>query len=128
MTQTDWLIYGASGYTGRRIAEEAVRRGHRPLLAGRTASQVRAVAEGLGLPWRVFPIDDACALRAALADVRLILLTAGPLSSQAALVVEACLATGTQYLDTNNEIPVMQGIYAYDVPARQQGIALQKKG
>ena len=44
-----WLLYGASGYTGRMIAEEAVRRGHRPVLAGRSAERVRPLAESLGL-------------------------------------------------------------------------------
>ena len=29
-----WLLYGAYGYTGRLIAEEAVKRGLRPVLAG----------------------------------------------------------------------------------------------
>lgn len=29
----DWMIYGATGYTGVLVAEEAVRRGHKPLLA-----------------------------------------------------------------------------------------------
>ncbi|GAC1365932.1 MAG: hypothetical protein NVS2B12_21360 [Ktedonobacteraceae bacterium] len=30
------MLYGAYGHTGTLIAEEAVRRGHRPLLAGRS--------------------------------------------------------------------------------------------
>ena len=30
-----WLLYGAYGYTGELIAEEAIARGHRPVLAGR---------------------------------------------------------------------------------------------
>ena len=35
----DWMIYGATGYTGQLVAQEAVKRGHKPLLAGRSASQ-----------------------------------------------------------------------------------------
>jgi short subunit dehydrogenase-like uncharacterized protein len=31
----DFLIYGATGYTGSLIAHEAVRRGARPFLTGR---------------------------------------------------------------------------------------------
>jgi short subunit dehydrogenase-like uncharacterized protein len=38
---SDWLIYGANGYTGTLIAKEAVSRGLRPVLAGRS----RGVAE-----------------------------------------------------------------------------------
>jgi hypothetical protein len=40
----DFLIYGATGYTGSLIADEAVRRGFRPILGGGT----------LG-PWRRWP-------------------------------------------------------------------------
>ena len=36
-----WMIYGANGYTGPLLAEEAVRRGHRPILAGRSAEKLK---------------------------------------------------------------------------------------
>ena len=44
------LIYGATGYTGRRIAQAAVERGLRPILAGRN---LRSFKPGPGryLPW-----------------------------------------------------------------------------
>jgi short subunit dehydrogenase-like uncharacterized protein len=35
------LIYGANGYTGRLVVEEAVRRGLRPVLAGRDHAAIR---------------------------------------------------------------------------------------
>ncbi len=35
-----FLIYGANGYTGRLLVEEALRRGQRPLLGGRNAKAV----------------------------------------------------------------------------------------
>ena len=35
-----WMIYGANGYTGEMIAREAVRRGFRPVLAGRRQETV----------------------------------------------------------------------------------------
>jgi len=34
-SRSDWMLYGAYGRTGRQILDEALRRGHRPLLAGR---------------------------------------------------------------------------------------------
>ena len=36
------LIYGANGYTGRLIVEEAYRRGLRPIIAGRSAESIEA--------------------------------------------------------------------------------------
>lgn len=47
-----WLLYGAYGFTGRLLAAEAVRRGHRPILAGRRLEALEDVArelEGLDL-------------------------------------------------------------------------------
>ena len=51
---TTWLLYGATGYTGKLIAQEAVERGLRPVLAGRSKEKVEPLAEELGLEFRVF--------------------------------------------------------------------------
>jgi short subunit dehydrogenase-like uncharacterized protein len=48
-----WMLYGAAGYTGTLIAQHAHERGHRPLLAGRSAAGITALAEQLDLPHRV---------------------------------------------------------------------------
>ena len=45
--QTNWMIYGAYGYSGELIAEEALRQGHRPVLAGRSEEKLLPVAERL---------------------------------------------------------------------------------
>ncbi len=34
MNKLSWLIYGAYGFTGKRVVQEALRRGHRPTLGG----------------------------------------------------------------------------------------------
>src|SRR6516164_1370503 len=98
MSSGRWLLYGANGYTGRLIAEEAKRRGLAPVLAGRRAEEIRPLAEGLGLEHRVFALDDARALDAALAETGTVLLAAGPFSATSAPVVEACLRTRAHYL------------------------------
>ena len=53
MNGRDWVLYGANGYTGELIAEEAKRRGLTPILAGRREAAIRPLAERLGFPWRV---------------------------------------------------------------------------
>ena len=40
-----WMLYGAAGHTGALIAQHAHQRGHRPLLAGRNAPAIAALAE-----------------------------------------------------------------------------------
>jgi short subunit dehydrogenase-like uncharacterized protein len=42
-----FLIYGASGYTGKLIVESAVKQGLKPTLAGRTASKIEPLAKSL---------------------------------------------------------------------------------
>ena len=61
---SNWLIYGANGYTGTLIAKEAVSRGLRPVLAGRSQA-VAEMATRLGLAHRIFglhPRDAECKL------------------------------------------------------------------
>ena len=58
----DWMIYGANGYTGRMMVEEAVKRGLRPVLAGRSAASLEPLAQKHGLPVRAFALDNAQAL------------------------------------------------------------------
>ena len=123
-THNDWLIYGATGDTGRLIIEEAVRRGHKPILAGRSEDKLRAVAEPLGLQWTAFGLDNPPALHKAAQDTSLILNVAGPFSNTSAPIVRACLEAGVSYLDVANEVEVFEALYAQDETARQRGVAL----
>src|SRR5215472_10137166 len=41
---TEWMIYGANGYTGRLVAAEARRRDLKPVLAGRRAGPIEKLA------------------------------------------------------------------------------------
>ena len=65
MQSNRWMIYGAYGYTGRLIAAAVRERGLTPLLAGRDAGRVEALAAETGLDFSVF--DLAQPQRAALA-------------------------------------------------------------
>ncbi len=119
-----WMLYGAYGYTGRLLAEEAVRRGHRPLLAGRSEDKLAPLAERHGLDWVAVKLDDDRPLREALGRVALVLHAAGPFVHTSPPMVRACLETGTHYLDITGEIPVFQHTFARDQLALTRGIAL----
>jgi short subunit dehydrogenase-like uncharacterized protein len=114
-----WMIYGAYGYTGDLIAREAVRRGHRPLLAGRDAAKTEALAKELGLPYRVFELAQPD-----LSGVKLVVHTAGPFIHTSAPMVQACLAAGVHYLDITGEIAVFEAVLRRDAEARQRGVLL----
>jgi short subunit dehydrogenase-like uncharacterized protein len=120
----DWLIYGANGYTGRLIAEEAVRRGLRPVLAGRDADALAALAKQLRLPVRVFSLADASAVRNGIKGMRLVLHCAGPFSATAAPMLEACLAVGAHYLDITGEIDVFAHCHRQHERAQARGIVV----
>lgn len=119
-----WMIYGAYGYTGELVAEEAVRRGHRPLLAGRSEERLIPLAERLGLDWVAPKLDDSRSLNKALAQMDLVFHAAGPFAFTSDPMIRACLATGTNYVDITGELPVFRNTFSYDHAAIQRGIAL----
>lgn len=119
-----WLIYGAYGFTGRLIAEEAKKRGMNPVLAGRDKSKLIQLSQKLGLPHRVADLEDPKALDSMLEGVQVILNTAGPFVRTAEPLVNACLRKRASYLDITGEIPVFQKIFALDSEAKDRGVAL----
>lgn len=121
---SDFLLYGANGYTGDLIARRAVACGLRPVLAGRNRDKVTSLAAELGLEHRVFALTDPAAIQAALADVRVVLHCAGPFVHTSRPVVDACLRTGTHYLDITGEGAVFEALAARDAEARAAGIML----
>jgi short subunit dehydrogenase-like uncharacterized protein len=120
---SNWLIYGANGYTGTLIAKEAVSRGLRPVLAGRSQA-VAEMATRLGLPHRVFGLDDAAAVREGLAGMTAVLHCAGPFAHTYRAVADACLAGHVHYLDVTGEIAVFEGLAALDGAARAANVML----
>jgi hypothetical protein len=105
-SRTEWMIYGANGYTGHLVAAEARRRGLNPVLAGRRAGPIKKLAAELGLPMRVFGLDDAPALAAAIADMAVVANCAGPFAVTSAPMIDACLTSRAHYLDITGEIDV----------------------
>ncbi|MCD0484085.1 saccharopine dehydrogenase NADP-binding domain-containing protein [Streptacidiphilus sp. ASG 303] len=124
MTPRTALIYGATGYMGRLCARRAVEAGLRPVLAARDAEALAAVAAGLGLPARAFGLDDARAVEAALTDTAVVLNCAGPFERTAGPLVDACLRTGTHYLDLAGEVPAFRQLHDRHEEAVRAGIVL----
>ena len=124
MSENKLLIYGANGYTGELVAEEAVRRGLRPILAGRNATAVGELARKLELDSRVFGLDDTASLAAGLDGVAAVLHCAGPFVLTSKPMVAACLAAGAHYLDITGEIAVFESIQRRGDRAREAGVAL----
>ncbi len=119
-----WLLYGANGYTGELVARLAVAQGHHPILAGRRADEVCALADELGLPRRLFSLDDPRRVDEGLENMSLVLHCAGPFERTSRPMADACLRTRTHYLDITGEVAVFEALAARDGEARDAGVTL----
>lgn len=108
----EWVIYGANGYTGELIAREAVRRGLKPVLAGRNAGKIAPLAAELGLECRHFGLENPATVVDGLKGMGLVLHCAGPFSQTSAPMIEGCLHGKAHYLDIAGEIPVFEHAHA----------------
>jgi len=118
------LIYGVTGYTGRLIVARALHEGLRPILAGRDATAVHALAATHGLDARIATLDEPTVLDALLRDVTVVLHCAGPFSRTSAPMIDACVRRGVHYLDITGELQVFEAAAARDAEARRGGVML----
>lgn len=119
---SNFLIYGANGYTGELITRYAVERGLKPIIAGRNENAIKSLAEKHGLEYRVFSLDDVPKLDSALSEVATVIHCAGPFSLTSRQMGEACLRTRTHYTDITGEIAVFEACAAADEKAKDAGI------
>ena len=119
-----WLLYGANGYTGELIAREAVARGMRPILAGRSKQKIEKLAAELNCPSAVFDLHDHTSLVSTLTQVSAVVHCAGPFSATASSMMQGCLATHVHYLDITGEIDVFELAASVHAKAQRAGIVL----
>ncbi len=116
-------VHGAYGHTGRFIVDELVRRGWTPVLCGRDAARLEALAQRRGLAWRESDIGDPGSLDRALAGAGAVINAAGPFLDTAAPVLEAALRAHIHYLDTSAEQRAAFAVYErFGDRARDAGI------
>lgn len=125
-TSLPWLLYGANGYTGRLIAEQAVARGEKPILAGRSREAIEPLAAEFGLEHRVFALETLKTdpQAKALDGVGWVLHCAGPFIRTSKPLVEACLRKRVHYLDITGEVAVFEALRARDAEAKAAGVLL----
>ncbi|MEU9237249.1 saccharopine dehydrogenase family protein [Streptomyces subrutilus] len=106
-------VFGAYGHTGRFVVAELAKRGYAPVLSGRDAGRLNALAEGTGLEARLASADDPASLDRALAGSAAVVNCAGPFASTAAPVIEAALRARIPYLDVAAEIEANLDTFAH---------------
>ena len=118
------LLYGANGYTGALIAKYAAQYGLQLILAGRREEAIKPLANELNLSYKIIDINNAGQLKDALNGVKVVIHAAGPFADTARQMIDACLQTGTHYLDINGDISVFEKIKRYDAAAKEKDIML----
>ena len=97
-------VFGACGHTGRFVVAEFCRRGWKPILAGRDAKKLDALADlHPGLEVRVASVDDQRSLDRALSGAAAVINCAGPFLDTAAPIIDAALRACIHYLDVAAE-------------------------
>jgi short subunit dehydrogenase-like uncharacterized protein len=115
----DVVIYGATGFTGRLVAEYMVARrpvGIRWAMAGRSADKLAAVRDEIGAPGDtpllVADAADSASLRDMVRRTRCVCTTVGPYQLYGSELVAACAASGTDYVDLSGEPGWMHAMIA----------------
>jgi short subunit dehydrogenase-like uncharacterized protein len=123
----DIVVYGASGFTGRLVAEYLVKQGVKGwAMAGRSAAKLAEVRDLIGAPAATPLIEadasDPASLTAMCNRARVIITTVGPYQLYGNELVAACAATGTDYVDLCGEPLWMRDmIDAHDEAAKKSG-------
>lgn len=113
----DLVLFGATGFTGRLLAEYLLQRhgvdgGLRWALAGRSVDKLKTVRSELGeaasaLELLTADSHDRASLDALVTRTRAVCSTVGPYALHGSDLVAACAATGTDYCDLTGEVPWM---------------------
>jgi short subunit dehydrogenase-like uncharacterized protein len=120
------VVFGATGYTGRLVAERLVAHGERPVLAGRSEQRLAELAGRLGDLETVKA--DAMRQNSVFAMVQpgdVVVATVGPFAKWGEPAVRAAIAAPAIYLDSTGEPAFVRRVFEeFRPPAARAGAAL----
>jgi short subunit dehydrogenase-like uncharacterized protein len=128
--QYDIVVFGASGYTGRLVAEYLHEQyGDTALswaMAGRSLDKLAAVRTEIGvsdtIPLIAVNSDDPDSVAAMVNSTRVVITTVGPYQLYGNELVKQCAEAGTDYVDLSGEPGWMrETIAAYSAAAKASG-------
>lgn len=104
----DLVVFGATGFTGKLVADYIARSADRPrwAIAGRNKEKLAAL--GLGVEILVADAQDRRALDAIAARTKVVCTTVGPYAKYGSDLVAACAEAGTHYCDLAGEVQWMR--------------------
>ncbi len=131
----DLVLFGATGFTGRLVAEHVVRRrpALRLALAGRSRHKLERVRDDLAaldpaardLPLVLADALEAASIGAVAARARVVCSTVGPFARYGRELARACAEQGTHYCDSTGETHFVRALIdAHHARAAQTGARL----
>jgi short subunit dehydrogenase-like uncharacterized protein len=126
----DFVVYGASGFTGKLVVEYALNQYSNKdiswAIAGRNLEKLQNLKEKLKLTNDVGIIqvdsEDQSSIDALVMQTKCVLTTVGPYQLYGDKVVRACISSGTDYVDLCGEVGFMHKIISEcSAEAKQTG-------
>ncbi len=129
--QFDVIVWGATGFTGRLVAEYLFNHGNREdlrwAMAGRNLEKLEAIRDQIGdsdqsIPLLTADSSDEASLRELAKQTRVVLSMVGPFALYGSPLVKVCAETGTDYCDLTGEPQwIRRMIDTHEETAKQTG-------
>lgn len=119
-----FIIYGATGYSGRLASEYAKSLDLDFSIAGRTEHKLKSLASLLDVSYSVFDINQVNLTDSVLKEASVLLNCAGPFVHTSKTLIEACIRNKVHYLDIAAELDSYQQAQKLDREARDANVML----
>lgn len=122
----DYLIFGASGFTGRLVAEYFQNEYGKNLnwaVAGRNQSKLEEVLTEIGAnaPIEILDSSDAASIHAVISKTKVLITTVGPYQLYGSDIVKKCAELGVHYVDLSGEPGWMHYMQEHQSVAKESG-------
>jgi short subunit dehydrogenase-like uncharacterized protein len=116
------VLFGATGYTGRLVAEAMVERGMKPVLAARSRDKLEALADELGggLETAVADVSDPPSVATLVERGDVLVTTVGPFARWGAPAAAVPTTAGAHYLDSTGEPAFIREVFERYGPAAER--------
>jgi short subunit dehydrogenase-like uncharacterized protein len=112
------VVFGATGYTGRLVAERLAGAGERPVLAGRSQDKLDALARDLGgLETARADVMRANSVFSLVEEGDVLVSTVGPFAKWGEPAVRAAISAKAAYLDSTGEPEFIRRVFDHHGPA-----------
>ncbi|MFW6327513.1 MAG: saccharopine dehydrogenase NADP-binding domain-containing protein [Bacteroidota bacterium] len=115
------LLYGATGFTGTLIADEAKNRGIDIILSGRDEAKLKTLSDRTGFAYRIIMLDNKESMKKGLDGISAVINIAGPFISELPDFVEMCIQLKVNFIDLAMDPDVLAD---YDTSARENSVML----